>query len=84
MLPIGYIAPYMAAPRYSRFSLAEAQSLMTLMVMARAPLIWGGTASDARANATTVALIANSAVSSILYLREKTNHIRAVFLNILK
>lgn len=83
MLPIGYIAPYMAAPRYSRFSLAEAQSLMTLMVMARAPLIWGGTASDARANATTVALIANSAVSSI-YLREKTNHIRAVFLNILK
>lgn len=65
MLPLGWIAPYMAPVRYSKFTKDEARSLMTLMVMARAPLIWGGTASAAKVNATTLALIANAAVLNV-------------------
>ena len=65
MLPLGWIAPYMAPARFSKFTKDEARSLMTLMVMARAPLIWGGTASEAKANATTMALIANAAVLNV-------------------
>ena len=64
-LPLGYIAPISQPQRYSKFNLAESRSLVTLMVMAHAPLIWGGTASEDKANATTLGLIANAAVLNV-------------------
>ena len=65
MLPLGWIAPFEQPQRFSKFTFAEAQSLMTLMVMARAPLIWGGTANETMANATTLSLISNPAVLNV-------------------
>mmetsp|Transcript_10230 Transcript_10230/g.26393 ORF Transcript_10230/g.26393 Transcript_10230/m.26393 type:complete len:478 (-) Transcript_10230:107-1540(-) len=65
MLPLGWVSPYEEQARYSKLTLAEARSLMTLMVMARAPLIWGGAASEERANATTVGLLSNTEVLGV-------------------
>lgn len=65
MLPLGWVSPFEEQARYSKFTLAEARSLMTLMVMARAPLIWGGAASEELANATTVGLLSNTEVLAV-------------------
>lgn len=65
MLPIGWVWPYEAKARYARFSSAEARSLITLMVMARAPMIWGGSATEELANATTLGLLSQREVLDV-------------------
>lgn len=70
MLPLGWVAHtnVNGGPpigRWSEFNLAEARSLMSQWVMARAPLFWGGAASESRCNATTLSIIANPEVINV-------------------
>lgn len=65
MLPIGYLGPHpgWGAPRWSRLTHTEQQTLITLWSIARSPLILG--ANLTRMNAATLALLTNPEVLAV-------------------
>ena len=63
MLPMGWIAHVGTGPRYSALTLQEQRAMMTMWIISRAPLIWGG--DPARSNATTLALLSNRAALEV-------------------
>lgn len=63
MLPMGWIAHVGTGPRYSALTLQEQRAMMTMWIISRAPLIWGG--DPVRSNATTLALLSNRAALQV-------------------
>mmetsp|Transcript_32719 Transcript_32719/g.85646 ORF Transcript_32719/g.85646 Transcript_32719/m.85646 type:complete len:485 (-) Transcript_32719:466-1920(-) len=63
MLPMGWIAHTNGPPRYSQFTGAEQRAMFTQWVIARAPLIWGG--SPTKSNVSTYGLISTQAVLDV-------------------
>ncbi len=65
MLPLGYLGPHpgLGRPRWSRFTPAEAQTLITLWASARSPLIFGG--NMLRMNPATLRLLADPEVIAV-------------------
>ncbi|MEV4847492.1 alpha-galactosidase [Micromonospora matsumotoense] len=65
MIPIGRLSKYgpVGSPRYSNLTADEQRTLMTLWVINRAPLMWGGNLVENRA--AELALMTNSAVLAV-------------------
>lgn len=65
MIPIGRLSKYgpVGSPRYSNLSADEQRTLMSLWVINRAPLMWGGNLVENRAS--ELALMTNSAVLAV-------------------
>ncbi|MFI9638666.1 alpha-galactosidase [Micromonospora sp. NPDC051925] len=65
MIPIGRLSTYgpVGSPRYSNLTADEQRTLMTLWVINRAPLMWGGNLVENRA--AELALMTNSAVLAV-------------------
>ncbi len=65
MLPLGYLGPHpgLGRPRWSRFTPAESQTMITLWAIARSPLIFGG--NMLRMNRATLRLLTNPEVIAV-------------------
>jgi hypothetical protein len=65
MIPIGRLSKFgpVGSPRYSGLTAAEQRTLMTLWVINRAPLMWGGNLVENRA--AELALMTNAAVLAV-------------------
>ncbi len=65
MIPIGRLSKYgpVGSPRYSGLTADEQRTLMTLWIINRAPLMWGGNLPENRA--AELALMTNAAVLAV-------------------
>lgn len=73
-MPMGWIAHVGTGPRYSTLTVQEQRAMMTMWIISRAPLIWGG--DPTRSNASTLELLSDQAA---LEVQETTcrNHLLA-------